>query len=99
MLRKKIKDFLIEYLKVHPCVDCGENAIVVLEFDRMSLKSSDIALMLKNRYSLTAIEAEIKKCEVRCANCHRRKTAKNGNWYRVIEASIVNVIRGPIAQR
>jgi hypothetical protein len=88
MLRKRVKEFLIEYLGAHPCVDCGEHDIVVLEFDHVSNKSSDIASMLKNRNSIKIVESEIKKCEVRCANCHRRKTARYGNWYRVVEGNI-----------
>ena len=28
------------------------------------------------------IEAEIKKCNIRCANCHRRKTAIELGYYK-----------------
>jgi len=28
------------------------------------------------QYTLSAIEAELKKCEAVCANCHRVRTAK-----------------------
>ncbi len=37
--------------------------------------------MYKDNHSLDAIKEEVKKCVVRCANCHRRKTAKEiGYW-------------------
>lgn len=33
------------------------------------------------RYHLLAmLKTEIEKCEVRCANCHRRKTARDLGW-------------------
>jgi hypothetical protein len=32
--------------------------------------------------SLDGLNAELEKCEVRCANCHRRKTVKDQRWFR-----------------
>ena len=76
------KTFIVKYLQKHSCVDCGEKDIVVLDFDHMSDKTDSIALMRKRRLSLKVIKNEIEKCEVRCANCHRRKTALKGKWYK-----------------
>lgn len=77
-------DKLFDYLSTHPCMDCGETDIIVLEFDHIfDNKSYNIAEMTGNK-RWDEIEAEIEKCEVRCANCHRRVTAQRGNYY-VIE--------------
>jgi aerobic-type carbon monoxide dehydrogenase small subunit (CoxS/CutS family) len=57
------------------CVDCGYNAHAeALEFDHLSGKTAAISQM-RNR-SMKVVLAEIAKCEVRCANCHRVKTAE-----------------------
>jgi hypothetical protein len=38
--------------------------------------------MISVGYSWEKIEAEISKCEVRCANCHRKRHAKlRRAWY------------------
>src|SRR5713101_8813640 len=66
---------MIEYLRAHPCVDCGEADIVVLQFDHLADKERDVASMLSGSWTWSAIEKEIAKCEVRCANCHRLQTA------------------------
>jgi hypothetical protein len=80
-----IRSFIVEYLSSHYCVDCGEDDPVVLEFDHRdrSKKLFNIGDASKKRYSLARVEEEIQKCDVRCANCHRRKTFKE----RTTEAS------------
>lgn len=75
---------LVAYLKEHPCVDCGEDDIIVLEFDHLPefTKSRDISNMMFNNWSV--IMAEIDKCEVCCANCHRRRTAQRAGWKKLL---------------
>jgi len=86
--RLVIRKAILDYLKDHPCVDCGESDPVVLEFDHRdpTQKVAAISKLRGNRCDLdTIIKKEIEKCDVRCANCHRRKTAKQFNWYESYE--------------
>jgi hypothetical protein len=72
---------VLHYLADHPCVDCGEKDLVVLQFDHVrGKKIENISLMIRLGYSEEAIHKEIAKCEVRCANCHARRTAIQQNW-------------------
>ena len=76
--RARNRKFITEYLLKHPCVDCPESDPVVLEFDHIrGIKVDTISnLAFKYASSLKKIRIEILKCEVRCANCHRRRHAK-----------------------
>ncbi|QNL30514.1 HNH endonuclease [Gordonia phage SpeedDemon] len=63
------------YLYLHPCVDCGMRDLRCLDFDHVrGVKEGNIARMLPS-VKLDRLMAEIEKCEVRCANCHRIVTA------------------------
>lgn len=73
--RIRLKSRLIEFLKDHPCVDCGETDLVVLRFDHLRDKAADVAQLVASGAAWETIAHEIAKCEVRCANCHRLKTA------------------------
>jgi protein-arginine kinase activator protein McsA len=66
----------IEYLSTHPCVDCGETDVVVLQFDHLGEKRSNVSALIAGGASSSRVAEEIAKCDVRCANCHRLKTAK-----------------------
>lgn len=77
----RYNELAYEYLLDYPCVDCGERDPVVLEFDHVGDKRFDVANLIQSSRSWQAILAEIEKCEVRCANCHRRVTAQRlGRW-------------------
>lgn len=77
------QDYVWKYLLEHPCVDCGENDILCLQFDHVQgEKISGVGVMLNKALSLKTIIKEIKKCNVRCANCHMKITARRGVFAR-----------------
>jgi len=73
---------LIEYLRGHPCVDCGETDIVVLDFDHLRDKAAGVSDLVAAGARWERILVEIEKCEVVCANDHRRRTARSFGWTR-----------------
>ena len=68
----RIGAFLLE----HPCVDCGEADLRVLDFDHRegSAKSAEVMKLAKAGYSWARVMDEIAKCDVRCRNCHAKVT-------------------------
>jgi HNH endonuclease len=84
----KIKNLINknEYLKSHPCVACGENDPIVLEFDHIdsTSKKMEIYKMISYGYTWDNILKEIEKCQVLCANCHKRKTAKEFDYHKYL---------------
>lgn|ERR1044072_198922 len=73
--------WILDYLNQNPCVDCSESDVIVLEFDHRDNKITEICRMVQNN-SLSSLKLEVLKCDVRCANCHRRKTAKDFGYWR-----------------
>lgn len=80
----KTKDFVFRYLLEHPCIDCGETDPIVLEFDHRDPTKKSFNIGSCGAMSEASISAEIAKCDVRCANDHRRKTATDRGYYRVL---------------
>ncbi|MBI5138268.1 MAG: hypothetical protein HZA95_00515 [Candidatus Vogelbacteria bacterium] len=62
----------------------------MLEFDHRGdvLKIKAVSTLIGVRSSIEKVKAEIDKCDVRCANCHRRKTAKDFGWQKSIIAPV-----------
>jgi hypothetical protein len=69
---KRNRKFVDDYLKLHPCVDCGNDDVRVLEFDHVrGNKETNVSNIIRNGWKLERLISEIEKCEVRCCNCHR----------------------------
>lgn len=78
------REWILSYLAEHPCIDCGEPDPIVLHFDHRdeTEKFKSISFLVKKGRSLASIEDEVRKCDVRCANCHMKRTAKQFSWWK-----------------
>lgn len=66
---------LIDAAKATGCVDCGERDERCLDLDHVrGTKVKNVSEMLG--CSVPRLLEEIAKCEVRCANCHRKRTVE-----------------------
>jgi hypothetical protein len=74
--RAKRRAWLDEYKLKAGCADCGYRAHPrALDFDHIGTdKVGDVGRMMHSRMAWSIILAEIAKCEVVCANCHRIRT-------------------------
>jgi hypothetical protein len=82
--RERNRKIMIEAKSV-PCTDCGVRYHQCqMDFDHISDdKEAAVGWMANQPVSVKRLLAEIEKCEVVCANCHRLRT-----WSRRVEASI-----------
>lgn len=77
--------FVVEYFRRHPCADCGETDPIILEFDHLGRKEFTIAAGIRVRNWESVLD-EIAKCDVVCANCHRRRTSLRAGCARAVAA-------------
>lgn len=84
VLKEQNQKLLWEFLLNNPCVKCGETNTVVLELDHLRDKKYCISEIIFS-HSWESVQEEMKKCQVLCANCHKKKTARDFNHYRYIE--------------
>lgn len=77
--RRKHRLFIRQYLESHPCADCGNADIRVLQFDHVERGPDNrrISSLIGTHKKLLA---ELERCEVRCANCHMIRTGEQLMW-------------------
>lgn len=69
---------LVDYVKTHklsnPCIRCGEGDPAALDFHHHTNESKEFVVSHARRLrsSLKRVQAEMNKCVVLCANCHRK---------------------------
>jgi hypothetical protein len=71
---------IVEAAKARPCVDCGiQYAPWKMDFDHVSGKKVErVSQLAHQKGSIRLIRAEIAKCELVCAHCHRDRTHFRG---------------------
>jgi hypothetical protein len=85
------KRAVVDQVKSGPCTDCGDTfPIYVMEFDHVperGPKRWNIGAVIAQPRSMTTLLAELAKCDLVCANCHRIRAHKrgqhigtNGSW-------------------
>lgn len=77
--RKARNKAFIDELKAHPCTDCGRSfPPVAMDFDHLdaTLKEDKVSKLATRAVSLQVLAAEIAKCELVCAVCHRIRTQR-----------------------
>lgn len=73
--RKRIKEWLKEFKSTLKCIKCGENHPSCLDFHHRDSeeKEGDISgIVGRKGWGIEKILKEIEKCDVLCANCHRK---------------------------
>jgi hypothetical protein len=73
---------VLERLAIAACIDCGIADTLVLQFDHRGEKIHNIGWFVSSGSPARRVAEELEKCDVRCANCHRRRTAKARGWFR-----------------
>jgi hypothetical protein len=73
--RELAKSF-VDNAKNRPCLDCGVSfPPYVMDFDHVrGVKAATMSRLRTARGGWSKLKAEIEKCEVVCANCHRLRT-------------------------
>jgi len=73
---KERKREVIREAKNCPCAECGVcYPYYVMDFDHArGEKVINVGLMVGWGYTVAEILSEIAKCDVVCANCHRKRT-------------------------
>lgn len=99
-VRKRAKVIITENRKKYfqllsegKCKKCPEADVFALEYDHRDgeVKVASIRTMVGAGYCWKTIESEIAKCDLLCANCHRKRTGIAQGWYKdLLETKMTN---------
>jgi hypothetical protein len=74
--KQSIRDYVHEIKNRTPCTDCGtQYPYYVTDFDHLGDKNTTVSQLI-NKGSLQKVKEEIRKCELVCSNCHKKRTYK-----------------------
>ncbi|MFP8953426.1 homing endonuclease associated repeat-containing protein [Natrialbaceae archaeon A-arb3/5] len=72
--RSRLRSWLNEQKRERSCSRCAVDSVACLDFHHVdeTTKMMAVGRMVTFGYGTDAIRAEIEKCEILCANCHRK---------------------------
>lgn len=72
---KRKYDWAWDYKQQRGCLDCGERHPACLDFHHrdQATKTMSVSECCRSNLTLDKILAEIAKCDLLCANCHRKR--------------------------
>ncbi|CDX26726.1 Uncharacterized 19.2 kDa protein in cobO 3'region (modular protein) [Mesorhizobium plurifarium] len=99
--------YIVDQLKTGPCMDCGSTyPVCVMDFDHRPgvKKGASISQMVGNwKISEAVLRAELAKCDLVCANCHRIRTHSRRKVKRLnivdLALSVASEAHGSINQK
>ncbi len=79
----EIKEWFVKYKSLFQCQRCGESDPVTLDFHHRDPNAKEISLTqaVHNGWSIKRILQEAAKCDILCANCHKRLHAAQIHRY------------------
>lgn len=92
--RRKTRQIYYDYLLTLSCEECGENHPACLDFDHIdpTTKVGKGVGSLVRTNVWNKVKEEIDKCRVLCANCHRKRTAEQFDWYSDLKDTKADVV-------
>lgn len=78
LARKTVRARIARLKEKTPCADCDRKFYYFqMDFDHVrGKKNFNVSEGVQKRYSWNKIQEEIKKCEIVCSLCHKRRTHK-----------------------
>ncbi len=71
LAKERNRRYVSQYKEYHKCAKCGEGRAVCLDLHHTAPTTKLFEFNKAYKRSIRSIEAELKKCIVVCANCHR----------------------------